>query len=91
MGVFFGRAAVGVFGPGQVSLFDVQVAQPKQNLRLGLAVAKRIEQKGDSFGVAASAPQLLGLGERGRDELAALTRGQARGVGQSSAIRSFTV
>lgn len=89
--VFLGRPTVRVLGAGQVSLFEVQVPQAKQNLGLGLAVAKRIKKKGDSFLVTAGPTRCLGLGKGRLHNLAPPGHGQARGVGQRSEIRSFTV
>jgi len=91
MRVFLGRPTVGVLGAGQVSLLEVQVPQAKQDLGLGLAVAKRIEKKGDPFSVTASPTRFLGLGEGPLHKLAPPGRGQACWVGQRSEIRSFTV
>lgn len=90
-GVFLGRPAVGVLGSGQVPLLVVQVPQPEQDLGLGLAVAKRVEKQRDPLCGAVRTAEILGLGKSALHELAPLRGGQTRGVGQRSAIRSFTV
>lgn len=91
MGILLGRPAVGVLGPGEVPALEVQVPQPKQDLGLGHAVAEGVEKEGDPLFVAAGTAEFLRLGEGPLHNLAPLNRCQARGVGQRSAIRSFTV
>lgn len=89
--VFFACPPVGVLGPRQISLFEVQVPQPKQDLGLGFVVAQCIEEKRDAFLLTSIPTCLLGIGEGLLDRLAPLGSGQAWGVEQRSVIRSFTV
>jgi len=91
VGIFLRRPKVGVLGPGQVPAREVEVPQPEQDLGLHLPVAEGVHKEGDPLLVAARAAELLRPGEGVLHDLRPRRRGQARGVGQRSEIRSFTV
>ncbi len=91
MGILLRCPAVGVLGPGEIVLLEVEVPQPEQDLGLLLPVAKDAQEELDPLVVAAGATELLRSGDGLLNEGRPRGRGQARGVGQRSEIRSFTV